>query len=43
MAEVLEIKANGDIFWSRQQLLTLTAPLELHEFPFEYVVSSQAS
>jgi hypothetical protein len=34
-AEVLEIEADGSVFWGRQQLLTMAASLDLHEFPFE--------
>eukprot|EP00048_Salpingoeca_helianthica_P018086 m.240649 g.240649 ORF g.240649 m.240649 type:complete len:523 (-) comp23519_c0_seq1:35-1603(-) len=34
-AEVVEIASDGTVFWGRQQLLTMAASLDLHEFPFD--------
>eukprot|EP00047_Mylnosiga_fluctuans_P021584 m.106663 g.106663 ORF g.106663 m.106663 type:complete len:416 (-) comp8952_c0_seq4:1725-2972(-) len=34
-ADVIETSCNGSVFWGRQQLLTLGASLDLHDFPFD--------
>lgn len=34
-AEMLEVTSDGTVLWSRQQLVTLAAGLDLHDFPFD--------
>eukprot|EP00048_Salpingoeca_helianthica_P016128 m.230595 g.230595 ORF g.230595 m.230595 type:complete len:429 (-) comp18088_c0_seq1:56-1342(-) len=34
-AETVTVQPDGMVFWSRQQLLTLSSTLDLHSFPFD--------